>query len=112
MIVSLLLVLACYFCGSAIADILPAPVPGPIIGLLLLLLVLRIKPALLTPMAKHVPPLLSHLTLLFLPATVGIMASYTLLEGYWTAIIIAIAASTLLSLLVGVAVFRLVDKRR
>ena len=62
-------------------------------------------------MARHIPALLSHLALLFLPMTVGIMVSYTLLDGYWPAVIIAIVVSTLLSLLVGVLVFWNMDKQ-
>lgn len=112
MLVSLFVIAACYFAGESVSHILPVPLPGPIVGLLLLLLIFKLRPALFARMATHIPPLLAHLALLFLPATTGIMVSYTLLQGYWPAVIIAVIVSTLLSLITGVLVFRYADRRR
>ncbi len=112
MLISLLVVAICYFAGEGVSRLLPVPLPGPIVGLLLLLLAFKLRPALFTLLAQHIPALLSHLALLFLPATVGIMVSYRLLEGYWPAVITAIIVSTLLSLVTGVLVFRYADRSR
>ncbi len=112
MLVSLLIVAACYFAGEGISHMLSLPLPGPIAGLLLLLLVFKLRPSLFTLMARHIPALLSHLALLFLPATVGLMVSYKLLDGYWPAVITAVIVSTLLSLLTGILVFRYADRQR
>ncbi|AHG64811.1 CidA/LrgA family protein [Advenella mimigardefordensis] len=111
MLISLLVIAACYFVGEAVSHVLPLPLPGPIVGLFLLLLVFKLRPALLSLMARHIPTLLSHLALLFLPATVGSMVSYKLLDGYWPAVITAVIVSTALSLLAGVLVFRYADKQ-
>ena len=112
MLASLLVVAACYFAGEGISHLLSLPLPGPIVGLLLLLLAFKLRPPLFTLMARHIPALLSHLALLFLPATVGIMVSYRLLDGYWPAVITAVIVSTVLSLVAGVLVFRYADKHR
>jgi len=111
MLISLFVIAACYFVGEAIGHVLPLPLPGPIVGLFLLLLVFKLRPALFSLMAGHIPALLSHLALLFLPATVGIMVSYKLLDGYWPAVITAVIVSTILSLLAGILVFRYADKQ-
>ncbi|RZT99638.1 putative effector of murein hydrolase LrgA (UPF0299 family) [Advenella incenata] len=112
MLVSLLVIAVFYFAGEGVSRVLPLPLPGPIVGLLLLLLAFKLRPALFTLMARHIPALLSHLALLFLPATVGIMVSYRLLDGYWPAVITAVIVSTVLSLLAGILVFRYADKQR
>ncbi len=112
MLLSLLVIAACYIVGEGISHFLPLPFPGPVVGLFLLLLLFKLRPTLFTLMAKHIPPLLSHLALLFLPATAGIMVSYTLLDGYWPAVIVAVIVSTVLSLVLSAVIFRHAQRDR
>src|SRR5579859_1548707 len=73
MIESLALILLCQLIGEVLVRLLHLPVPGPVIGMGLLFagLVLRGGPP--EKLEQTAGGLLSHLSLLFVPAGVGIM---------------------------------------
>jgi putative effector of murein hydrolase LrgA (UPF0299 family) len=76
MIPALTLLLACQLVGEALARLFALPVPGPVIGMALLFLGLRLRPAAAldgTPLATVAGVLLAHLSLLFVPAGTGIV---------------------------------------
>jgi holin-like protein len=84
--------------GELIARLLHLPVPGPVIGMILLFIALRIRhgiPPVLDLTAGH---LQKHLSLLFVPAGVGVITYGTLLAREWGAIALALVASTILSI--------------
>lgn len=76
------------------------PVPGPVIGMLLLLLTLLFTKPLALKMEPSAQQLLAHLSLLFLPAGVGVMVHWERLQAEWSAILLALLISTTLGLLV------------
>ncbi|MDG6774658.1 CidA/LrgA family protein [Thiomicrorhabdus sp. ZW0627] len=76
------------------------PVPGPVIGMLLLLVTLLIKRPIAEQLVKPTEMLLSHFSLLFIPAGVGLMIHLTRLRDEWLAITVALLVSTVLGLLV------------
>lgn len=114
MVNALLALLACQLAGEAVVRLTDAPVPGPVLGLVFLLIAL----SLLRPWLGGVPKsldtvsgtLLSHLSLLFVPAGVGIMAHAQRIKADWLPIAIALVLSTLLTIAVAALVFRLVDR--
>ena len=55
--------------------------------------------------------LLRNLSLLFVPAAVGVVQQVDLIAAHWLAILAAIAVSTLLTLIVTVYTFRAVARR-
>ena len=75
--------------GELLARGLSLPFPGPVIGLLLLLLALRFTPV-QSSVRGTAEFLLSHLSLLFVPVGVGVMTHLTLLadNGLQLAIVI------------------------
>jgi holin-like protein len=75
------------------------PLPGPVVGLLLVLALLNWAP-LREPVAAAAEPLLQHLSLLFVPVGVGVVTHVALLAQYG----LRIVAVLLLSTLVGLAV--------
>ncbi len=83
-----------------------APAPGPVVGMVLLFLVLLWRGNLPDSLRATAGTLLSHLSLLFIPAGVGIMQYGALLAEEW----LAIAAALVLSTLITVAVSALVMK--
>jgi holin-like protein len=120
MLLSLGLILLCQLIGEAIAHGSGAPVPGPVIGLLLCVLLLLVRDR----MGRIMPielrngtfeqtgsGLLSHLALLFVPAGVGVIQRLDVLTGNAVPILIATLASTVLSLAVTASVFTLVARR-
>lgn len=92
--------------GEGLAYALGLPVPGPVIGMLLLLAALAASPRLLATMEATANELLRHLSLLFVPAGVGIMVSASVLRGHWLAVLVSVIASTALTLGVTALVMR------
>ncbi len=120
MLLSLGLILLCQLIGEAIAHGSGAPVPGPVIGLLLcvLLLVVRDRIGRIMPtelrdgtFEQTGTGILSHLALLFVPAGVGVIQRLDVLTGNAVPILVATLASTVLSLAVTAAVFTFVARR-
>ena len=79
--------------GEALAFVLHLPLPGPVIGMLLLLAALAVSPRLMNIVEATGSELLRHLSLLFVPAGVGIMAAAGTIAGHWLAIILALFGS-------------------
>jgi len=79
--------------GELLARGLTLPFPGPVIGMLLLLLALR-WPLVREPVAACANFLLSHLSLLFVPVGVGVMTHLGLLDQYGLRILVVLVVST------------------
>lgn len=86
--------------GEAAVFLFALPIPGPVAGMLLLMAALLAWPPLQERIEAAASTLLSHLSLLFVPAGVGIVASAANGSGHWIAILASTAASTLLALAV------------
>ncbi|QAU49455.1 CidA/LrgA family protein [Bradyrhizobium guangzhouense] len=119
MLASLSLLLLCQLIGEAVVRSLGLPLPGPVLGLLLLLILLlgRDRYALLArgPLRNDgvetaSKGLLAHLSLLFVPAGVGVVQKLDLLASHGVAIILILSASVVVTLLVTVLTFRLVSR--
>lgn len=119
MIASLSLILLCQLIGEVIVRGLNWPMPGPVLGLmfLLLLLLARDRFTLLAsgPLrdggvenASRV--LLANLSLMFVPAGVGVVQKLDLLAEHGIAIIVILALSVVITLLATVATFLLVSR--
>ncbi|MDX1346885.1 MAG: CidA/LrgA family protein [Thiomicrorhabdus chilensis] len=76
------------------------PIPGPVVGMLLLLMTLLLRASFATEMRPSTDKILTHLSLLFVPAGVGLMVHLSRLEQEWLAITLALFISTVLGLLV------------
>ena len=98
--------LICQCIGEGIAFLLHVPVPGPVIGMLLLFCALLMRPALMDRMQATADALLQHLSLLFVPAGVGIFVAAATLQGQWPAVFGAVVAGTLLTMAVTALVMR------
>jgi len=85
--------LACQAIGEAFSHVLRLPFPGPVIGLLLLLVALR-WPTVRHSVAGTSQFLLSHLSLLFVPVGVGVMTHMSLVTEYGLRILAIIVLST------------------
>ena len=91
--------------GEILSRGLPLPFPGPVIGLVLLLVALQL-PVVREPVAACANFLLSHLSLLFVPVGVGVMTHLGLLGQYGVRLLAVIVLSTWLGLVVTVLVLR------
>jgi holin-like protein len=107
MLVGFLVLLFCQLLGELIVIATGWPVPGPVLGMLILLLLLMVLKN--TPDAiRHISEgLLKYLAFLYVPAGVGLMVHYKLLEAYWLALTLSLFISTVLALLVTAIIFKL-----
>jgi holin-like protein len=86
--------------GEAIVFVLHLPLPGPVAGMLLLTAALIVFPTLQALVEQAANALLSHLSLLFVPAGVGIVVAAASGSGHWLAILASVVVSTILALAV------------
>ena len=99
MIGGLLVLLACQLAGQLVADTLGLPVPGPVLGLVLLLGWLRVRePADDSGLARVCGALLRHLQLLFVPAGVGVVQYLSLLAGSAVPLMLGLVVSWVVAL--------------
>jgi holin-like protein len=104
-----LLVFQCL--GEGVSYLFGLPVPGPVIGMLLLLAFLVARPKTAEVIEPTALELLRHLSLLFVPAGVGIMVSASAVSGDLFAVVVSIAVSTTLAIAVTALVMRTLLRR-
>jgi holin-like protein len=95
---ALALLLAFQLAGEATVFALALPVPGPVLGMVLLLGAVAAVPGLPSRLKPTTGTLLTHLSLLFVPAGVGVMVHGARLAAEGVAIVVAIVVSTVLAL--------------
>lgn len=95
--------------GELLAHALRLPFPGPVVGLVLLLVALRFE-AVRTPVAACADFLLAHLSLLFVPVGVGVMTHLGLIGEYGGRMLAVIVLSTWIGLVVTALALRALTK--
>jgi holin-like protein len=100
------LLFACQLIGEIIHRLTGLPLPGPVIGMVVLT-------ALLATVRRERPKLeavtgwlTAHLTIMFIPAAVGLVDEGPHLSQYGVGLVAATAISTILTMVVAVLVFR------
>ncbi|MTJ03222.1 MAG: CidA/LrgA family protein [Sediminimonas qiaohouensis] len=93
--------------GEMLARGAELSVPGPVIGLGALFVTLLVVPGLAERMRDTANGLLAHLSLLFVPAGVGVTAHLTTFAEAGLALAAALVGSTVLAILAGVGAFLL-----
>ena len=119
MIASLSLILLCQLAGEAFVRGLRLPMPGPVIGLMILLVLLLARDR-FTLLARGPLQgdgvesasrgLLANLSLLFVPAGVGVVQKLDLIVDHGVAFLGVLVISVLITLLVTVATFLLASR--
>jgi holin-like protein len=79
--------------GEVLSRTASLPIPGPVVGMALLLGALELRPA-GEDLRSASSSLLSHLSLLFVPAGVGVMLHAPRLAAEWAAVAVSVVAST------------------
>jgi holin-like protein len=105
LLAAITLLLVYQLIGEAIAFVFKLPIPGPVIGMLLLFLTLIFRGArggmpgnLGKNLRETANSLLSHLSLLFVPAGVGVMVHFGRIASEWLPILAALVGSTVLTI--------------
>ena len=100
MLESLAVLLFCQLMGELTVRALELPVPGPVVGMAILFFGLMIRGNIPEPLAQTANGLLAQLSLLFVPAGVGVMTHLTLLGEQWLPLSVSLIVSTLLTIAV------------
>ena len=95
------LLILCQLAGELLRAALHLPLPGPVIGMLLLTaLLVRRGVAPEAPLSRVAGGLIGAMGLLFVPAGVGIIAQLGLLRQDWLPILAGVVVSTVSGLIV------------
>jgi len=110
MINALVVLLGCQLLGEVAVRLLDVPVPGPVVGAALLAAALSVRriPSFLTPVAHGI---LRNLSLLFVPAAVGVVQYGPLIVEHGVSLAIILVVSTTVAMAVTALVFRMVANR-
>ena len=105
------LILVCQLIGEFAVTMIDIPFPGPVVGMVLLFLFLLLRGKVPEQLAHVSSALLNNLSLLFVPAGVGVMAHFELLTADIWPLSVALVASTLLTVVVTAVVMVWLNKR-
>jgi len=111
MLGSLTIILFCQLLGEVITRLTKLPVPGPVIGMLLLFCGLLLKQRLPTALEGAANSLHRYLALLFVPAGVGVITNLDLLARSWLPLGGAIVIGTAVTIAVTGQVMQRVNRR-
>ena len=105
MLAGLTWLLACQLAGELVVRLTEAPVPGPVVGMVLLFVALEVRRRLgadteRAPVARVSDVLLRHLQLFFVPAGVGVVAYAAAIRSDALPIVVGLVGSWFLALAV------------
>ena len=105
MLAALAALLICQLAGEAIVRVVVLPVPGPVVGMLLLFLALLFRAPLPQSLGDTADGLLKHLSLLFVPAGVGVVQHLDRLGSDGLQLFAVVVLATVITLAVTALVF-------
>lgn len=117
MITGFIALLLCQLVGDFTVRTLGIPIPGPVVGMVLLLIYLQVRrPGPAAGVVRAADLLLRHLQLLFIPAGAGVVVYLSLLAQSWLPVIGGLVFSWLAVMVVtagvGVGTLRLEQRFR
>jgi putative effector of murein hydrolase LrgA (UPF0299 family) len=105
MLQTLGLLLGCQLLGEITVRGFGLPLPGPVLGLTLLVLLLGAMPKLAEQLRPTTTVILANLSFLFVPAGVGVIGNFAVLSEDGIALLMILTLSTVLSMLAAVGTF-------
>ncbi|HVI06486.1 MAG TPA: CidA/LrgA family protein [Sphingomicrobium sp.] len=106
-----LTLLICQVIGELVHRIAGLPLSGPIIGMVILLSWMIVRGGPSTGLRSSADSLLQYLSLLFVPAAVGVIAYMPVLQRQWLPITVALFASTILGMGAAALTMQAVNRR-
>jgi holin-like protein len=106
MLAAITVLLVYQLIGETLVLALKLPVPGPVIGMLLLFLTLLVRGSAPESVRETAQGILQHLSLLFVPAGVGVMIHFTRVFNEWLPILVSLVISTILTIVVTAVTLR------
>lgn len=96
--------------GEVTVRLLAVPIPGPVLGMVMLFLTLMIRGRTPEPLNNASTALLSHLSLLFVPAGVGMMAHFDRIADEWLPITLALFFSTIITMVATAGIMQITTR--
>ena len=112
MVFGFLILLSCQLAGEVVVTFFQVPIPGSVVGMLLLLIGLIVVGRVPDGLRLSSEGLLSILPLLLVPAGVGLMNHFGVLSEYWGQLLIALFISTLVTMFVVAGLLKLLSKEK
>jgi holin-like protein len=97
--------------GQALVQWLGLPLPGPLVGMLLLFIALLLRGRVPQPLADTTATLLQHMMLLFIPAGAGGMMHFGRVAQEWKPFLIACIVATAVTTVVTALTLRALLRR-
>lgn len=94
------ILLFCQLLGEVIVRLFNWPIPGPVLGMLLLLGVLMLRKRSSHDLDLTADGLLKYLALLFVPAGIGVMVYLDMIGKAWIVIAVTLMSSIIVTLVV------------
>lgn len=98
MIGAVTLLLFCQLAGEILVRLAHLPVPGPVLGMLFLFFYLLFRRHVPEPVERVSRSLLDHLSLLFVPAGVGVIRYAHQIETEWLALSVSLVGGTIIAI--------------
>ena len=111
MLGALTILLVFQLIGEVLAQLFALPVPGPVIGMALLFAALALRGGPSPELRDTAQNLLQHLSLLFVPAGVGVMLHFHRIGDEWLPLAASLVGSTVLTIAVTALVLRALSRR-
>lgn len=112
MLGAITLLLVFQLIGEVLAQLFALPIPGPVIGMALLFGALALRGGPTNELRDTAQGLLQHLSLLFVPAGVGIMLHFRRVGDEWLPLAASLVGSTVITIAVTALVLRVLMRRK
>lgn len=96
--------------GEVTVRLVGLPIPGPVLGMVMLFITLMIRGQAPASVDQASSALLSHLSLLFVPAGVGMMAHFGRIADEWLPITLALLLSTVITMVATALIMQLTSR--
>lgn len=93
-VMQFLLIIAFSFVGELLHALLPVPIPASIYGILLLFAALELKIVRVRQIREVSSFLIGIMPIMFIPAAVGLMDSWHIIETHWLSYVVLIVVTT------------------
>lgn len=91
-----LIILGIYLLGELLSSLLKLPIPGNILGMVILFILLCTKVIKVDNISNVTNFLLNHLSFFFIPAGVGLMTSLGIIRSTWWQLLVVCLSTTII----------------
>lgn len=96
--------------GEITVRLAGVPIPGPVLGMVMLFITLWVRGQTPDSVEQASSALLAHLSLLFVPAGVGMMAHFNRIADEWVPIVLALLLSTVITMVATALIMQLTTR--